>query len=128
MIIDAHQHFCFAKSEYGLDDYSPDHYLADVAPLTRHLCATVFAECNTHYDQTVRAELQSVGETRFAAALGEKFAAAPIRLAAAIIAHADPFEAYSRALKHLDEKSRLAIFGGNAARIYRVEPGDCEIG
>jgi L-fuconolactonase len=75
---------------FGFPDYLPDDYLADVAPLGTGVCASIFAECNTHYDRTLPPDLQAIGETHFAADVGARYAAQPVRCAAAIVGHADP--------------------------------------
>lgn len=90
-IIDAHQHFWAARM--GANEFLPADYLATIATAKVHVAATVFAECLTHYDRQLPTDLQSTGETRFAAGIGERYAEAPVRLAAAIIAYADPLEA-----------------------------------
>jgi L-fuconolactonase len=91
VIIDSHQHFWTGMQAFGFPDYMTNDYLADVAPLGTRIRASIFAECNTRYDRTLSPDLQSTGETRFAADVGRRCAAQPVRCAAAIVGHADPF-------------------------------------
>ena len=53
MIVDAHQHFWGGEGEAHGSAYLPTQYLVDVAPLAGALRASVFVECNTHYDAMV---------------------------------------------------------------------------
>ncbi|WP_158637690.1 amidohydrolase family protein [Novosphingobium taihuense] len=91
VIIDAHHHIFGGMAELGYPDYEPGDYLRDAAPLGSNLRATVFAECNTHYDAAQPPGLEATGETRFAARLGARFDEEPVRCASAIIGFADPF-------------------------------------
>jgi len=92
VIIDAHQHFWGGEGEAHGSPYLPPQYLDDVAPLAAALRASVFIECNTHYDAMVPSALQATGETRFAANIGALHAGSNICLAAALVGFADPFD------------------------------------
>lgn len=88
MLIDAHHHLWDA-GHLPRDTYYMDaEYLADIAGLG--IEATVFVECMTHYDPSLAPPLRPVGETRFAAAVAERWSSSPTRLCAAIVALADP--------------------------------------
>jgi predicted TIM-barrel fold metal-dependent hydrolase len=93
-LIDAHHHFW---SDGGADQHAPDYlpadYRKDISPLQSILRATVFAECNTHFDRSLPHDLQPVGETRFIAEIAATYANEPIKFAAATIGYADPLAA-----------------------------------
>ena len=108
-LIDAHHHFW---SGGGADQHAPDYlppdYANDIAPLQSILRATVFAECNTHYDRSLPDDLQPVGETRFIAEISAAYANAPIKFAAATIGYADPFATGTPYEKILDAQIAAA--------------------
>ena len=89
-LIDAHHHLWAGQDDDFASPYEANDYLADIAGVD--VQASVFLECFSHYDRTLPEPLQSTGETRYVAGVAEQFAAGPgPRLAAAIVAYADPF-------------------------------------
>lgn len=88
MLIDPHHHLWDASHFPWAPRYMPEDFLAQIAGLG--IAATVFLECHTHYDTSLPEPLQPVGETRFAAAVGQAYANAETRLCAGIVACADP--------------------------------------
>ncbi|SCW60039.1 Predicted metal-dependent hydrolase, TIM-barrel fold [Sphingobium faniae] len=119
-IIDTHQHFWSGGAGYHATAFLPDDYLA-LATGTG-VEATVFAECRTHYDESLPADLQSTGETRFAASIGAAHADTPVELAAAILAHADPFAGHLPFDAILD--AHTAVAGGRLRGIRRCVAWD----
>ncbi|GAC1572120.1 MAG: amidohydrolase family protein [Sphingomicrobium sp.] len=91
--IDAHQHFWPTGKGMHTVAYQPHHYLAEAENAGVRITATVFVECFAAYDYDLPSDLQSTGETKFAASIGDAHEHESTRLAAAIIAHADPFTA-----------------------------------
>ncbi len=88
-IVDTHQHFWSGGVGYHATPFLPDDYLALAEGCGVE--ASVFVECQTHYDHALPDALRPVGETRFAAGIGAAHADAPVKLAAGILVNADPF-------------------------------------
>jgi L-fuconolactonase len=122
VIIDAHQHFWGDEGETRGSAYLPRQYLDDVAPVAGALRASVFVECNTHYDITLPSGLQATGETRFAAHIGGMHADSDIRLAAAVVGFADPFDSGVPFEAVLD--AHLAAASGRLRAIRRCAAWD----
>jgi len=121
MLIDAHHHL-WSQGLLSHDPvYMAGEYLADVAGVG--LSASVFVECLTHYDENLPPPLRSTGETRFAAAVGARFADGPVRLCAAIVAYADPLADMPFATI-LD--AHLAAGGGRLRAIRRCAAWDSD--
>lgn len=91
-IVDSHQHFWAAGEGAHSQAFLPVDYLAMAETMDAEVVATVFVECLTAYDPAQPESLRSTGETRFAAAIGAAHAEKPTRLAAAIVAYADPMD------------------------------------
>ncbi|TWD05701.1 putative TIM-barrel fold metal-dependent hydrolase [Sphingobium sp. AEW010] len=87
--IDSHHHLWGGAAEPERSPYLLEDYLAEFAPLG--LRASVFMECHTHYDRSLPAAAQALGETRFAAAIGGQ-AQEPLMAVAAIVARLDMIE------------------------------------
>jgi L-fuconolactonase len=122
VIIDAHQHFWGGEGETRGSSYLPAEYLDDIAPLAGATRASVFVECNTHYDTALPSGLQATGETRFAARIGGMHANSNIRLAAAVVAFADPFDSGVPFEAVLD--AHLAAASGRLRAIRRCAAWD----
>ena len=88
-LIDAHHHLWAGMDDDFPTPYEAQDYLGDITGADVE--ASVFVECFSHYDRTLPGPLQSTGETRHAAAAAERLGGAGTRVAAAIVAHADPF-------------------------------------
>jgi predicted TIM-barrel fold metal-dependent hydrolase len=85
-IIDTHHHLWdLPNNHYFLEDFERD------LKTGHNVVATVFAECTTHYRQDGPVELQSLGETEFAARLGQDSdnAHSSTRVAEGIVGFAD---------------------------------------
>lgn len=119
-IIDTHQHFWGGGAGRHASAFLPDDYLALAAGTGVE--ATVFVECLTHYDETLPDDLQSTGETRFAAAIGAAHAGTPMELAAAILANADPFAGHLPFDAILE--AHQAVAGGRLRGIRRCVAWD----
>lgn len=87
-LIDSHHHIWGGDEDKGMNPpaYTCADYLADMAPFD--LGASVFVQCFTHYDRALPPAMQSLGETRFAAGLGER-PGTEARIARAIVGFVD---------------------------------------
>jgi L-fuconolactonase len=83
-ICDAHHHLWNRTDQrYLLDEFLTD------AQSGHNIRSTVFIEWRSHYREEGAAELRCVGETEFAAAVGQRAQRSQTRVCAAIVAHAD---------------------------------------
>jgi L-fuconolactonase len=83
-ICDAHHHLWNRPDQrYLLDEFVAD------ASAGHNVCRSVFVEWRSHYREGGAAEMRSVGETEFAAAVGESSAHGGLRVCAAIVGYAD---------------------------------------